>query len=75
MELDDAFPPGNLDEALARNPDADRYMNKVVERSLELGRRPSWKHVAQVLQSLGVLVGATENPVKRVYRQRGGWDA
>lgn len=74
MEPDDAFPPASLDEALDRNPEANKYLERIIERSNELGRRPSWKAISDALRQRGVTVGASENPIKRVYRQRGGWD-
>ena len=70
---DDAFPPASLTEELARNPEADAYFNDVVKRSKEWQRTPSWAHMREVLLSLGVRVGVTDNPIKTVYRRRGGW--
>jgi len=66
----DAFPPASLDEALARNPEADAYINAVAQKAVELGRAPSWKAVVKGLAEFDVELGSTTNPVKRVVEAR-----
>ena len=75
MEPDDMFKARSLQEELAAHPEVDAWFDRLVARSVERGERPAWKLVKQYLVNAGLEVGVTENPIKRVYRARGGWDA
>lgn len=66
----DAFPPASLDEELERNPDADAYLDAIVDKAVELGRNPSWEAVVKGLAEFDIRCGTTTNPVKRIVTAR-----